>query len=252
MTYEIRPMSFGEILDMGFRIIRDSFMPLISIAAVIYVPIAVATDWFAHDPTGAMAIGVLAATGLAFLVASPIVSAAIIFAVGEAYLGRPVEFAKSFRSVMPIIFPLLGTTLLGALYVIGGYLLLIIPGVYLQLCYILAWQVMVLERVFGRRALSRSRALMRGNLLRGFGVLFIGALIIAVTSQMLQLVLGFIPFLGPVAAGLAQAAGAAYTSAITVVLYFDIRCRKEAFDLEHLARIVEAKGAMDTLVPSVP
>jgi len=28
-----------------------------------------------------------------------------------------------------------------------------------------------------------------------------------------------------------------------VVMYFDIRCRKEAFDLEHLASLVDARGA---------
>jgi hypothetical protein len=28
-----------------------------------------------------------------------------------------------------------------------------------------------------------------------------------------------------------------------VVLYFDIRCRKEAFDIQHLAQLVQAEGA---------
>jgi hypothetical protein len=38
--------------------------------------------------------------------------------------------------------------------------------------------------------------------------------------------------------GLAVAAGASYGSAVLTLLYFDIRCRREAFDLEHLARLV--------------
>lgn len=248
MTYEIRPMSFGEILDMGFRILRDNFVPLMSLSAVMYVPLAVVTSWVVADPTAGMALGAFLLTILAFLVASPIVSAAIIFALGEAYLGRPIEFGKSLRSVTPIIVPLLGTTFLAALFIIGGYLLFVIPGIYLQLSYLIAWQVMVLEGIFGRRALSRSRELMRGSLGRGFGVLFIGGIIVGVTSQILQMALGAIPFLGPIASGMAQAAGAAYTSAITVVLYFDIRCRKEAFDLEHLARVVQEKTATEALV----
>ena len=32
-------------------------------------------------------------------------------------------------------------------------------------------------------------------------------------------------------------------SAVIVVLYFDIRCREEAFDLEHLAGLVEEEAA---------
>ena len=34
-------------------------------------------------------------------------------------------------------------------------------------------------------------------------------------------------------------------AAVEVVLYFDIRCRKEAFDLEHLARVVASAPQME-------
>ena len=35
---------------------------------------------------------------------------------------------------------------------------------------------------------------------------------------------------------------AAFMFATAVVLYFDIRCRLESFDLEHLARMVEGRA----------
>ena len=43
---------------------------------------------------------------------------------------------------------------------------------------------------------------------------------------------------------IAQAAANAFGTAALVVLYFDIRCRKEAFDLEHLARQVESDAGV--------
>src|SRR5437773_11777155 len=41
MGYEIRAMSFAEIMDTGFRIVRQHFGLIIGIAAALYVPVAV-------------------------------------------------------------------------------------------------------------------------------------------------------------------------------------------------------------------
>jgi hypothetical protein len=56
-----------------------------------------------------------------------------------------------------------------------------------------------------------------------------------VVSGVLHLVSAQIPYASFVIDSLVQAVLTAYMSAALVVLYFDIRCRKEAFDLEHLA-----------------
>src|SRR2546427_11076920 len=81
---------------------------------------------------------------------------------------------------------------------------------------------------------------MRGTLLRGLGIVVAGAIIVSVVGGAIALVVGHVPLLGPIGEGVARAAGVAYTSAVAAVLYFDVRCRKEACDLEHLARLVPA------------
>ena len=68
-----------------------------------------------------------------------------------------------------------------------------------------------------------------------------------VASNAFGLVGLFLPSLGALLGSLAEAVGVAFASAVSVVFYFDIRCRKESFDLEHLARLVEADAA-----PTVP
>jgi hypothetical protein len=82
---------------------------------------------------------------------------------------------------------------------------------------------------------------MRGNMLRGFGVLFLGFVIASLMSGVVHAALGFAgsSLLTAVGSGLAQAVSGAFTGAIGVILYFDVRCRQESFDLEHLARLVE-------------
>jgi hypothetical protein len=56
-----------------------------------------------------------------------------------------------------------------------------------------------------------------------------------------QLMIGEIPVLGALLWGAVQAICQAYLFTATVVVYFDMRCRNEAFDLEHLAQMVEGR-----------
>jgi hypothetical protein len=186
---------------------------------------------------------------LLLLVVSPIVNVAVTYAIGEVFLGRPVTASQALRYAKSVLMPLLGTAFLATLLIALGVLALIIPGLYLMLAYMLVWQIGVVEQQFGMAALRRSRALMRGNLRRGAAVLLVSGLLVAMLVGVAAFVFGLVPFAGPIGSQLAQATGSIYTSAVSVLLYFDIRCRKEAFDLEHLAQAVHA-AANDA--PSLP
>ena len=102
---------------------------------------------------------------------------------------------------------------------------------------------MILEHRYGFTAMARSRELMRGNMWRAGGVLLIGWTIIRLLSFVFGAAFKLVPVVGPVADGLAQSIGVAYSSVVLVLLYFDIRCRKEAFDLDHLAQVLVPEPA---------
>jgi hypothetical protein len=255
VSYDIRAMSFGEILDAGFQLLRNHARLLIGISALLNVPVALLQ-------TGSRLSGLV--WRLLLLVGGPVVATATTWAVGEVYVGRPASVGSALRAAWSVLLPLAGTVLLlylafagtaGVLSLVGVGLALFVNRVvgvifvvlailacigYLLPTLLLLWPVMVLERTFGWAALRRSRELMRGSLLRSVGIALVGALIVYVPSGAVQLLLGHIPVLGAVGVGLALAAGGAYSPTVMVLLYFDIRCRKEAFDLEHLARLVEA------------
>jgi len=242
MQYEIRPMSFGEILDTGFRLVRNHALLLIGCALPLYLPLAFAGEQInATNPTTRVVFGIIPMLLIGLL--SPIVTAALTLAIGEFYLGRSVTFAQAIRGALGMFVPLVGTFLLAGLAVIGGLLLLIVPGVYLALCFYLATTIAVLEKVYGTKALSRSRELMRGSLLRALGIVLLTWVVLVALGAGVAFVLGLIPMLGPVGAGFVNAVSVAYFTAVSVVLYFDIRCRKEAFDLEHLATLVDGRIA---------
>jgi hypothetical protein len=247
MRYEIRAMSFGEILDTGFQLLRNHFTLLTGLSLVIYAPLGLLKlliDGLQSDAVGpAFALATIIPIALVILIIAPMVGAAITYALGKLYLGEEVTFASALRESLSLILPLVGTSFLSTLVVVAGTLLFILPGVYLFLAFLLLWQVMVLERVFGVAALRRSHELLKGNMGRAFGVVLIGGIVVGVVSAGAELILSLIPFLGPVGGAVAQAIGSVYTTAISVVLYFDIRCRKEAFDLDHLATLVRGRNA---------
>lgn len=247
MRYEIRAMSFGEILDTGFQLLRNHFQLLVGLSLVLYIPIGLLNlviEGMTAQPgeTGAAILVTALPLILTIIVAGPIVGAAITYALGRLYLGENVSFGDALGAAFAIVVPLMGTSILAYLIMFLGLMLLVFPGVYLAFAFFLIPQVMVLEGSFGTAALRRSHELMKGNKGRALGIFLIGSIIVGVLTAGLQLVLGFVPYLGTIGSSVAQAIGGVYMSAISIVLYFDIRCRKEAFDLAHLAHLVQHRG----------
>ncbi len=252
MAYEIRAMTLGEILDTSFRLIRDHFGPLVGMAAALYVPYYVALtalqlSMMSSSAAGGAGMGAtLAGFGVSFLtvlIVGPIVFAAIYHALGECYLGRPVQIQASLREALRIVLPLLGTSVLVTLATLALTLLLVVPGVWFLLGTTIVVPINVVERSFGVPSIRRSLHLMKGSRGRAF-VLY---LLIGIVSGVISGVFGILgllsPWVGALTQGLAMSVTAVFGGAMTIVLYFDIRCRKEAFDVEHLARLVQSGAA---------
>ena len=240
-------MSFGEILDMGFRILRNHFVLLAGLQAIVFVPPRLVADSLTRgsdfpDPVVVL-VGMLPVF-LALLILQPIIMAAITHAIGENYLSRSVTFGGALRFALSIVLPLLGTWILASIIVMVGFVLFIVPGVILALMFALLTPVMVTERVFGLTAMERSWALMKGNMLLALGLFLVTGILSSVLTAGVDLVAGFVPFVGSIVAAVVQGAANAFGVAALVVLYFDIRCRKEAFDLEHLAEQVESRAGV--------
>ena len=82
MSYDIRAMSFAEIMDAGFQIVRRHFALILGIAAALYVPVAILGALlmpFAMLPganpvagIGAGRLGAVIGLGLYMIIVSPI------------------------------------------------------------------------------------------------------------------------------------------------------------------------------------
>lgn len=133
MHTHLRPMSFGEILDSAFSLYRRHFVPLFITTLIPFVPMALASGVFAQ---GAAALET-AGTGLTMamipvmlfgVVASFVMYGALAREVGEGWTGREVSVGDGYRHGLRAFFPLLGATLLSALFMMVLYVLVAIAG----------------------------------------------------------------------------------------------------------------------------
>jgi len=255
MAYDIRPLSFGEILDRAFRVFLDNFVLLFGIAATVWIPSGIIL-------ASALVVGRGAANilNLLFLmVAGPIMQAALTIAVAETYLDRPITIIDAYRAARPIILPVLGTYLLvgvvlvapGALvagtYFVSQTLLVIAVIAYLAVliyfigCWSLTGPVMIVERRFGMSAPRRSRELVLGSWWRTVGILFTAGVITGLPAAALGFVWAFIPVIGVLLTSATQAITSTYQLVALMIYYFDRRCRTEDFDLRLLAEQVRSQ-----------
>jgi hypothetical protein len=263
MVYDIRPLSFGEILDRAFRVYLDNFALLFGISAVVWIPSGIVL-------ASGSVIGKTAANAIYMiflLVVAPLMQAALTIGVAEAYLGRPTTLVETYQSARPLFLPLIGTYLLfallfaipggvvgasflvsRALFVLAGVAFVIVIFYFLG-CWALVGPVMIVERHFGMSALRRSRELVLGSWWRTMGILFTASLIANVPLGALGLVWRFIPVVGVILNAATQAVTSTYGLVAMVIYYFDRRCRTEDFDLRLLAEQVRSQSA-PTMAPA--
>src|SRR5262249_39640718 len=127
-----------------------------------------------------------------------------------------------------------------------GFVFCVIPGIYLSVAFAVTLPVLMSEGQRGRKALGRSRSLVRGRWWKTALTLLVAGLLAGVISGVVSAAISSVTFAGggaPVVAfftaAVAGTAGAListpFSAAYHTVLYFALRVRKEAFALRLLA-----------------
>ena len=254
--FALQPMGVGEILDAAIKLYRSQWRSLMAIVAIALVPITFlqvfltrslgspySTDAVPADVEGTLiASGVLALIQL--LVVQPFLTAAVAKASADVYLGHTVVVGSTFRFAVSRIHSILWISILSGLAALLGFLLLIVPGIIVLVRYYFGSTVLVVEGKKGSKALGRSWRLAKGSFWKIFGTLLLAGILSNIIESILSIpaALAF-GAIGPAgwplyAIGLSVAAilTTPFTTLIAVLLYFDLRIRKEAFDLEVMAQ----------------
>lgn len=266
-------MTVADIIDTAIRIYRHNFGPILAIAAIVQVPMValqgaamyylMRTMLQAEGPDLPLEEFLVGAAGFggAFLVALlllPLGEAALAVGISERYLGRPITVSGAYQVALRYWPRVLWTSMLywgwAYLWFLVGLIFLIIPGPVLLIMALVRYLpagdvIVVLENVWGRAALRRSWHLTAGYGWSIFAALAILVLMVAVATYgvtvPLQLVMMFFineeQYLLP-ATVIYQALQATVTVILqplwmigTVLIYYDLRIRKEGFDLLMMA-----------------
>jgi len=254
----LRPLGVGEVLSGTFSLIRQNPAATMGLTASIVTTLSVVVIVIvviADRTTGA--VGVLALpVGLAFLALQ---LGGLAAAMGRSLLGRKLTIADAVRQSRAG-WVLLATLLLAGMFLAfwlpliiaakGWGLLLTLPlTAWLVVMLSLTIPVVVLERRGPIAALGRSWHLILGSYWRVFGIYFLTYLITSMLSLVISFPLGFVGglagALGPGSGGMAPVAVAilvigeiaiaslttTIASGILVLVYADMRMRKEGMDL---------------------
>lgn len=242
----LKPLDVGEILDNTIGLFREQYKSYLSFAALgaglwvgvvilgIFLGIVLSLIW-----REAIYIAVIAMVIMGIALYLTIIGGLVAMASGQI-LGRPIGVREAWQAGKGKIGPLFAAGLIYGVAVAGGFLLLVIPGIYMAICFALFMQTTVIENQEVGAALSRSRALVSGSWWRCLGILtLIGVLVWVLTgiiSWPLQLALRW--GLGEVGAFLASIVDLAcsclfmpFSVLASTLLYYDLRVRKENLDV---------------------
>ncbi len=176
------------------------------------------------------------------VVVFPLCIGAIIQNISAAYLGEEQTAAQSYHRAKKRLMKMIVVQLAVSIISIIGYLLCIVPGIFFTLWYMLATIVAMLEDTSIGNSLSRSKELMQGNLRKGIGLGLVVMVLVSIIMFILLIGAAFIPWPHPALAELAYTLLTGLLlplqTAPLVLLYYDLRIRKEGFDLERLAMAV--------------
>ena len=270
----LRPLEIGDLLDETFRMYRRHFLLFAGISVILAVPAAalygLAIAWVSAGlvrTTDAPDLALLGGFYLGFFGALlvgvlilPFTHSAVVYAACESALGRPVTAGGIFRGVLRRYFPLLGYWLLFNSVTASFALVLCVAPFLLWIWVFVMWvavvPIMFIENAGIGYAVSRSRLLVEGRWWRTFLILFLTFVVYELVAGALGAFIQIAQFVLEQFVSMFLASAIALTTSqliaalltpifqiVIVLIYFDLRVRREALDLFQMAYRLAAPQA---------
>ncbi len=276
LAFRFRPLTVADLLDESFRVYRANFAVLASISIAANLPqIAIlllsgTQDIYTAMFQGLQNPGSIPVDGsipgynplrsLISLLNYPVQLAVAPFEYGTpmlaatwTLLGYQVTLESAVRGILRYFWP---TVLVLLLYVAASFALFCLPvGLWLLTRLAFVLPALYAEQQGVGKAMERSWELTRGAFWRTFGLfLLLGLMLYALTFVLTPVFLGATAIIPEVPLWLRVSLGlslVAISSALlyplfaiaVTLMYFDLRVRREAFDLDLAAQRLSARAA---------
>ena len=257
--YEIKSLGIGGLLDQTIAVVKDNFVPLVLIAAVLYIPLGLLNGILMAEllpkPPGMFAgmeertlyqeaflsnaFIFIPLTFVIGFVSAPLTYGAMVRSIAGAYMGEPISVGTAWRHAMRRSLSLIGGNLLYGILVGVGMVLCLVPGIVFGIWFLFFGQGIMLEGLGVGPSMARSKELVKGSM----GVGFVLGLLLGIIAIMINLVGSVIPQLHIAYSFqvFVQTITTMLMTAASTVFYFSCRCKTEDFDLLRLAAAVEAE-----------
>jgi hypothetical protein len=257
---QLKPRSATEIVDASFRLLRQSYLQLAAVTAVVLLPYIVLVAVFGVDM---LHPGRVLGLSLVLICCAVLAEGAIVVAVSESYLDGTTRVGEALAAAGRRLPGLVGALILRGLVVgIGMVALLVVPGValglllgkspgvligvlvllaiapliYLILRTLFVTAVLMLEQTGAVNSVARSWSLAGGQMWRVLLTMLLAWVIYAAVFTILNLsvnaVLSRNPTVSAVVGAIIMCFAYPFLGVVTTLLYYDLRVRKEGFDLE--------------------
>jgi hypothetical protein len=257
---ELRPRGIGEILDAAVSLYRARFGVLVRYAALVVVPVQVfltvvllsaqpdsfsltlngnATPQF---DTSRAQLGATVVVLLAGWITSSLVEAVTARIVADAYVGSAEEVSTAARTAARRILTVLAVGLAVGLCQVAGLFLCLVGALAVRAFFAVAIPAVILERKRVFSSMGRSIELTRTHFWHALGVVVAAMLIGALLNAALASALNIWSARGASASAIVITQGFAniiascvttpFVATVAVALYFDLRIRDEAFDVQ--------------------
>jgi hypothetical protein len=252
-----RPLGIGEILSTAFRLYRRHWRTLLAIAAVVVVPLTLLQyllgDWvrsrgevtsYQQISTATWAVGAAGlVAGLAGLLMYLVLTGAITRAVAAEVAGEDPSVEQSYRFGFHRLGSVLLVSVLVGLATIAGFILFIIPGIYIGVRLAVSVEALVVEGRRGTQAMGRSWELVGGHWWHAFGALVVAGLLTGLVNAVITAPFNNTSWLiQAVVAAIATVITLPYGTLVGVLLYLDLRARKEQLTLDRLRADLQASA----------
>jgi hypothetical protein len=261
MSTDLRPLSTTELVDKTFTLYRSNFLIFVGIAAVAYLiplilkyfvnPIGPA-DLMDFDSRTAL---VLLISEIGDIVASAIALGATAYAVSAIYFGGVTRISESLRKASAKIGRIIAIRFAVRFLTMIGLFVLVLPGLFWLASYSLAIPAAALENLPVNKALTRSNELANGSRRRILDVYVMVYLLRFVVQWIFRLIErlisslshapnlnAYFPFEPLLEFGVDTLVFPLLFISL-VLVYYDQRVRKEAFDPQLLMEGLDGVSA---------
>lgn len=234
----LRALSIGEILDTAFALYRREFGKMVLATLILVSPLLLI-----QAVVPLKYLGITDRLGNIFVLAA---GAAVVLMASEQYMGRSIETGAAIRAVGSRFGSVWGAAFIQGIVVMIGLLLLIVPGIILLAWTFAMQQAVMIEGAGASDAFERSKSLARDSFWHIAGTSIVAFLITFTAAIALGIASGFLipdPRWGLITINLLLVLLHPFAAVVSTVLYYDLRVRKEGYDVQLMAEQIGGSPA---------